>query len=62
MSKVAAVLLTLALAACGMKGPLVMPPGPVPDPLFGKTKPAKPTVKDGADVSTDIQSTNSNSQ
>ena len=40
MSRILAVFLTLSLAACGMRGPLVMPPGPPPEPLFGNPKPA----------------------
>ena len=40
MSQILAVFLTLSLAACGMRGPLVMPPGPPPEPLFGNPKPA----------------------
>jgi len=62
MTRVTAVLLTFLLAACGMKGPLVMPSGPVPDPLFGKTQVVKPAVKDGADVSTDTQTNTPNPQ
>jgi len=70
MSRVAAVLLTCCLAACGMKGPLELPPGPAPEPLFGNPKPApqptKPAAKkpaaSGGDVSTDINSGTSNSQ
>jgi predicted small lipoprotein YifL len=29
----------LALSACGFKGPLVLPPGPPPVPLFGTAAP-----------------------
>ncbi|MDD2883803.1 MAG: lipoprotein [Dechloromonas sp.] len=35
MSRIAALLITLSLAACGMKGPLELPPGPHPEPLLG---------------------------
>ncbi|UCV03929.1 LPS translocon maturation chaperone LptM [Dechloromonas denitrificans] len=53
MSRIAAVLLTFSLAACGMKGPLELPPGPAPEPLLGTPKPAKPATKASpADVST----------
>ena len=56
MTRFAAVLLTLSLAACGMKGPLELPPGPAPAPLLGTAKAAKPAVKAGAaDVSTDTK-------
>ena len=27
------------LAACGTRGPLELPPGPAPDPVFGKPSP-----------------------
>ena len=40
MSRIVAALLTLCLAACGMRGPLEMPSGPPPEPLFGNPKPA----------------------
>lgn len=57
MSRIAAVMIILSLAACGMKGPLVLPPGPAPEPLLGNPKPNAPTKKQpaqtGADVSTD---------
>ena len=61
MSRLTVVILTLCLAGCGMRGSLVLPPGPAPEPLFGNPKPApaptKPspaTEKPGgeADVST----------
>ncbi|MBF1163687.1 MAG: lipoprotein [Dechloromonas agitata] len=59
MSRIAALLITLGLAACGMKGPLERPSGPAPEPLFGNPKPAPSTkvrpVKTGQDVSTDTQ-------
>ena len=59
MSQILAVFLTLSLAACGMRGPLVMPPGPPPEPLFGNPKPAPvatpeaKAVPAASDVSTD---------
>ena len=54
MTRIAAVLLTIGLAACGMKGPLELPPGPAPEPLFGNSKAAKPAATTGAgNVSTD---------
>ena len=60
MTRIIAALLTLGLAACGMKGPLERPSGPAPEPLFGNPKPAPTTkiqpAKPGADVSTDTQS------
>lgn len=40
MSRIAAVLIIVSLAGCGMKGPLVLPPGPPPEPLLGNPKPA----------------------
>jgi len=56
MTRIAAVLLTIGLAACGMKGPLELPPGPAPEPLFGTPKATKPAAKtDAADVSTDTK-------
>ncbi len=57
MSRIAAVMIILSLAACGMKGPLVLPPGPATEPLLGNPKPNVPAKKQpaqtGADVSTD---------
>ena len=62
MSRLTAVILTLCLAGCGMKGSLVLPPGPAPAPLFGnpqpapapsKTPPPAETASSGTDVSTD---------
>ena len=59
MSQILAVFLTLSLAACGMRGPLVLPPGPPPEPLFGNPKPAPAATPDAkatpaaSDVSTD---------
>ena len=62
MSRITVVILTLCLAGCGMKGALVLPPGPAPEPLFGnpkpapaptKTNPPAATSETAADVSTD---------
>ena len=62
MSRIVAVIVTLCFAGCGLKGPLVLPPGPAPEPLFGSPKPVpRPTADapagtattSGADVSTD---------
>ena len=55
MSKISAILLVLALTACGYKGPLELPAGPAPEPLLGNPKPAKPipATKVSPDVSTD---------
>ena len=53
MSKYIAVLLVASLSACGMKGALELPPGPPPDPILGKPKPAKPAEPVANDVSTD---------
>ena len=60
MTRIIAALLTLGLAACGMKGPLVLPPGPPPPPLIDSllrspappAQPVQPTDS-AADVSTD---------
>ena len=58
MTRIIAALLTIGLAACGMKnGPLTLPPGPPPPPLIDSllhspAKPAQPTDR-AADVSTD---------
>ncbi|WP_371413220.1 lipoprotein [Dechloromonas sp. HYN0024] len=38
MSRIAALLIILSLAACGMKGRLERPPGPAPEPLLGTAK------------------------
>ncbi|MBK7413810.1 MAG: lipoprotein [Dechloromonas sp.] len=55
MFKISAILLALALTACGYKGPLELPAGPAPEPLLGNPKPAKPApaTKIDPDVSTD---------
>ena len=45
-------LLILSLAACGMKGPLVLPPGPAPAPLLGAPKPAAKDVSTPAGAAT----------
>ena len=45
MSRLTAVILTLCLAGCGMKGSLVLPPGPAREPLFGNPKPAPAPLK-----------------
>jgi len=58
MLRLAAFLLALAagsqLTACGLKGPLTLPPGPAPEPQFGKAKPpVQPAaLPQPADVST----------
>jgi len=63
MSRVIAVLLTLCLAACGMKTPLELPAGPVPEPLLGNPKPTKSTVKQPAATAPDVSTDNkTNSQ
>src|SRR5574343_742482 len=41
MSRIAAFVIFLGLSACGMKGPLELPPGPGPEPLLGTPKGAK---------------------
>ncbi len=38
MSRIAALLVVLCLAACGTKGLLELPPGPAPQPLLGGGK------------------------
>ncbi|MDR0775792.1 MAG: lipoprotein [Azonexus sp.] len=40
MSRIAALLIVLSLAACGTKGPLELPPGPAPKPILGSGQPA----------------------
>jgi predicted small lipoprotein YifL len=68
MFRIAAVLLTICLAACGMKRPLEMPTGPVPEPLLGNPKPAPakpvaPATGGASDVSTDTKTSSpSNTQ
>ncbi|MDD2665202.1 MAG: lipoprotein [Dechloromonas sp.] len=58
MSRIAAVMIILSLAACGMKGSLELPAGPAPEPLLGG-KPGLPAKKPGpADGSTDTASPN----
>lgn len=52
MSRIAAVLLILGLAGCGMKGSLERPTGPAPAPLLEKDKTPTPIVPD---VSTDTK-------
>lgn len=54
MSRLLAITLVFALAACGLKGPLTLPPGPAPDPLLGKAKnaPSAQPTNNGSDVST----------
>jgi len=44
MSRIAALLIILSLAACGMKGQLERPPGPAPEPLLGTNQPAAKDV------------------
>lgn len=44
MTKILAILLAFSLSACGYRGPLLLPPGPAPEPLLGTPKPAKPAV------------------
>lgn len=59
MFKILAVLFVAGLAACGMKGPLQLPPGSPPAPLLGNVTPSAPsTEKEAAaspakDVNTD---------
>lgn len=62
MFRIAAALLLLSLAACGVKGPLVLPPGPAPEPLFGNAKPPAKPVASRPDVSTDAPSNSVKSQ
>ncbi|PKO86360.1 MAG: cell envelope biogenesis protein OmpA [Betaproteobacteria bacterium HGW-Betaproteobacteria-12] len=52
MSRIAALLIVLSLAACGMKGSLELPPGPAPEPLLGSDKTT------AADVSTPTRTKN----
>jgi predicted small lipoprotein YifL len=44
MSRIAALMIVLSLTACGMKGSLVLPPGPAPEPLLGSGKTTAPDV------------------
>ena len=54
MSRIAALIMIFGLAACGMKGPLELPAGPAPEPLFGTPKAAKPAANASVgNVSTD---------
>ncbi len=43
MSRIAALLIILGLAACGMRGQLERPSGPAPEPLLGSKTTAKHT-------------------
>ena len=61
MPRLPALLLATFVAACGSRGPLVLPPGPPPEPLLGNprpapAKPAAPATGD-ADVNTDQKPT-----
>ncbi|MDE2598680.1 MAG: hypothetical protein KGL40_03545 [Rhodocyclaceae bacterium] len=55
MRSLTLLLLPLALAACGTRGPLELPPGPPPKPLFGggssSNAPAKQAPKTPSDNS-----------
>jgi hypothetical protein len=57
MPRLTAILLATLVAACGSRGPLVLPPGPPPTPILNHPilSPAKPTTPpaDAADVNTD---------
>jgi predicted small lipoprotein YifL len=54
MPRILAIALVALLTGCGLKGPLEMPPGPIPEPLLGKsTNRTAPPVTKSADVSTD---------
>jgi predicted small lipoprotein YifL len=46
MLRLSVILLATLVAACGNRGPLVLPPGPPPPPLIDKllTSPAKPAA------------------
>jgi len=60
MSRLLAILVAIGVSACGMKGSLMLPPGPPPEPLLGypkpptaaKTAPEKPANSD-KDANTD---------
>lgn len=56
MSRLLVILVAAGLSACGMKGSLMLPPGPPPEPVLGNPKPATPagTPKD---VSTPAKTT-----
>jgi len=54
MSRVVVVLLSLCLAACGTKTPLQMPDRPVPEPLLGNAKSAKPAAGQPAASTTNV--------
>jgi len=62
MSKIIAIVLSLSLAACGMKTALVMPAGPAPDPVLGNPPSAKQPKANAPDVSTDTKTNISNPQ
>jgi predicted small lipoprotein YifL len=59
MTKIFAILLVFTLSACGYRGPLLLPPGPAPEPLLGTPKPAKPapTKPTESDISTTQKAT-----
>lgn len=41
----------LVVSGCGLRGPLVLPPGPAPEPLLGKSKGTKsPDALQGGDA------------
>lgn len=50
--------LLLCLSACGTRGALTLPPGPPPEPLFGRLKPVNPATPatPAVDVSTPASS------
>ena len=57
MPRLTAILLATLVAACGSRGPLVLPPGPPPTPILNYPipAPAKPKAPpaDALDVNTD---------
>lgn len=53
MSRIVAALVTLCLAGCGLKGPLVLPPGPAPAPILDSLKSSGPS----SDANTDQKTT-----